>query len=84
MKNFIKRIEVGGRDNTVCILQQGQCVGWLFLLLDVIINKGFHSYFAFQNLDLSLGINNLKGNVFKYMMYLLVNSFLFSHKTNMM
>ena len=63
----------------MCILQRGQCVGWLFPLLDVKINKVVHSYFVFQKLDLSLGISHLKGNVFKRMMDLLVKwSIIFS------
>ena len=50
-EGFIERIEVEGRNKEACIFQRGQCVGWLFPLLDVKINKFVHSYFFFQTLD---------------------------------
>ena len=61
-----------GRNNEACVLQKGQCVGWLFPLMDVKINKVLNSYFVFQTLDLSLGISHLKGTVFKEMLDLLI------------
>ena len=54
------------------MLQKGQCVGWLFPLMDVKINKVLNSYFVFQTLDLSLGISHLKGTAFKEMLDLLI------------
>ena len=71
-EGFIEKIEVEGRNKEACILQREQCVGWLFPLLDVKIDKVLHSYFVFQTLDLSLGISHLKRNVFKEMMDLLI------------
>ena len=71
-EGFIEKIEVEGRSNEACVLQKGQCVGWLFPLMDVKINKVLNSYFVFQTLDLSLGISHLKGTVFKEMLDLLI------------
>ena len=70
-KGFI-RIEAEGRNKKACVLQRGQCVGWLFPLIDVKINKVLNSYFVFQTLDLSLGISHLKGTMFKEMLDLLI------------
>ena len=41
-EGFINKIGVELRDSAVCVLQQGQCDGWLFPLLDVKINEVFH------------------------------------------
>ena len=49
-EDFIKRIEVEGRDKVACNLQRGQCVGWLFPLLDFKKNRVVHSYFVFNHL----------------------------------
>ena len=71
-EGFIEKIEVEGRSNEACVLQKGQCVGWLFPLMDVKINKVHNSYFVFQTLDLSLGISHLKGTLFKEMLDILI------------
>ena len=47
-EGFIEKIEVEGRNNEACVLQKGQCVKWLFPLIDVKIKK-FFFLFCFSN-----------------------------------
>ena len=38
-EGLVGAIEVEGREETDSVIQQGQCLGWLFPLLNVKINK---------------------------------------------
>ena len=37
-ESFVEAIEVEGREVASSVIQQGQCMGWLFLLMNVKIN----------------------------------------------
>ena len=52
-EGLVGAIEVEGREDTNYVIQKGQCLGWLFLLLNVKINKVFNSYIVFVHLFIS-------------------------------
>ena len=49
-KGFVRAIEAESREDASSVIQQGQCMGWLFLLINVNIIKVFKSYLFFVHL----------------------------------
>ena len=80
-EGLVGAIEVEGREDANNVIQKGQCLGWLFPLLNVKINKVFNSYFVFCLLDFSVGLNHLNKSAFNEFLKLLLEwSFIFSKK----
>ena len=46
-EGLVGAIKVEGREDMNNVIQKGQCLGWLFPLLNVKIKKRFNSYFLF-------------------------------------
>ena len=83
-ESLMGAIKVEGSKDTNNVIQKGQCLGWLFPLLNVKSNKVFNSYFVFCSLDFTIGLNHLKESALRGFSRRYQNGHLSSQKTNMM